>query len=385
MPAVAELSFLLFAFINSIHAEEPIIILEEKDFYAIKLPDEGDLCLISRYVGEQKLVLWNTSDVWSTNTTLPEDLKDQHVFVDRLNISSYTIDSLTHSDSGLYQVECWTNGTMTQSENISLTVCSGKHKRRRVQVSFGETVDLLCEGAADNLSVQWLKYHYGGQKKDKWTRVFTDSKNSLSDNEEDRLQVVKGTSTLRVSNFNLEVFGPYTCLVMDKQCCIGSHPVAVVIQSEFLYRSAGETAVLHCVVGNSNDDQPLHWIDPSFKIIPLKSPQSSDSFNNFTEHQQNASSVNPEVNQNNSLVFSSVSVSDAGTYICMRSFSWTSYILVVCPEFGPPAVEHFSQGDVVTLGCNHSLGVKPFWFMKKDQVEELTCFSSTPQLLCPLR
>lgn len=46
--------------------------------------------------------------------------------------------------------------------------------------------------------------------------------------------------------------------------------------------------------------------------------------------------------------------------------SWKNCFLVVCPRFGPPAVEHFSKGDEVTLTCNHSLGqdVQPIWFVK---------------------
>lgn len=165
MAAVAELSFLLIVFISRVQAEELLTILEEKGFYTFKLPEEADL--ISRCVGEQKVVLWNTSEPWSKNITVPdmEALKDQRSLVDRVNISSNTIHNLT-PDSGLYQVECWTVGYMTLEKNISVAVCSRQHEISGVDGGFGSTVDLQCEGAADNLTIQWLQHNsiVGGEE-----------------------------------------------------------------------------------------------------------------------------------------------------------------------------------------------------------------------------
>ncbi|KAF3841760.1 hypothetical protein F7725_023711 [Dissostichus mawsoni] len=53
------------------------------------------------------------------------------------DISSFKIQNLTHSDSGVYQKECWTEGKFGNG-----------HK---------EDEDLLCSEAAENLDVQWLK------------------------------------------------------------------------------------------------------------------------------------------------------------------------------------------------------------------------------------
>lgn len=371
MSAHVDLSLLLFVFISKIQAEEPTTILEEKGSYTIKLPEATNFCMISRFVGEQKLVLWNTSGLWSQNNTVPEDLKEQCSFIDRVNISSNIIHNLTHSDSGLYQVECWTKGNMIHKKNESLTVCSRIHEMRSVQGTFGRTVDLECQGAADNLTVQWLRHQGGNTQEEKWTRVSSDNKKSLMDNEEDRLQVVKSTSTLRVSNFNRKVFGPYTCLVMNKQRCISSHPVTIIIQSEVIYHSVGETAMLNCTVNNASDDQLLYWTDPSNTRLQVKSPQNlSDSFSNFTKQQQNVSSVNPDINRN-ILVLSSLSINSTGVYICVRSYSWASIYMVVCPTFGPPAIEYFYDGDMVTLECNHSMGreYRPIWFMKTDHAK----------------
>ncbi|KAF3846913.1 hypothetical protein F7725_003991 [Dissostichus mawsoni] len=81
----------------------------------------GRSCLISRFVGEEKLVLWNTSDLWNQNSSVPEDLKQR--LVSMANTSSYMIQNLTHSDSGLYQEECWTEGQVTYEKKITITVC----------------------------------------------------------------------------------------------------------------------------------------------------------------------------------------------------------------------------------------------------------------------
>ncbi|KAL7373666.1 hypothetical protein ABVT39_012125 [Epinephelus coioides] len=98
---VTEFTFLLFALNNNTDAEERIIIQKEWDFYTFKLPANTNSCLISRFVGEEKLVLWNTSDFWSNNSTVPEDLKQRLSIVSKANISSYMIHNLTHSDSVL--------------------------------------------------------------------------------------------------------------------------------------------------------------------------------------------------------------------------------------------------------------------------------------------
>lgn len=155
MAAVAELSLLLITLINSIHAEETITILKERDFNIFNTPREANLCLISRFVDEEKLVLWNTSDLLYENSTVPIDLRERLSFVRRENISSYIIHNLTHSDSGLYQVECWTECNVTYYEkNISIAVCIMIADDNFLE-SFGETV-LPCKGKADNRTHHWI-------------------------------------------------------------------------------------------------------------------------------------------------------------------------------------------------------------------------------------
>ncbi|KAF3846931.1 hypothetical protein F7725_004009 [Dissostichus mawsoni] len=141
MAAVSELSVLLFALISNIHAEELITIREESDSFTFKLPEEASSCLISRFVGEEKLVLWNTSNLWNQNSSVPEDLKQR--LVSMANTSSYMIQNLTHSDSGLYQEECWTEGNVTHEKHFTITVCGY---------------------IADNLDVQWLKQDYRSEQ-----------------------------------------------------------------------------------------------------------------------------------------------------------------------------------------------------------------------------
>ncbi|XP_051253288.1 uncharacterized protein LOC127362059 [Dicentrarchus labrax] len=258
MAAVAELSFLLFALINNIHAKELITILYEGDSYTFNPPREDNLCLISRFVGEEKLLLWNTSALWSENSTVPEDLKRRLSVGSVNNISSYTIQNLTHSDSSQNQEECWTEGKVTS--DISITVCKTKDKDKVIPVRLGETVDLPCEGAADNQDIQWLKQDLRYEE-EIWTKVFEDDTTSLMDN----VKVVKTTSALRLSNFTLTTFQWYICLVMNQQQCVSSHPVELDLHTEFIYHSVEETAVLQCNVTDFSDDQPPVWMKWNLK------------------------------------------------------------------------------------------------------------------------
>ncbi|KAF3847296.1 hypothetical protein F7725_020324 [Dissostichus mawsoni] len=169
MAAVAELSVLLFALINNIHAEEPSILRKESDSYTFILSEEASSCLISRCVGEEKLFLWNTSDLWPQNSSVPEDLKKR--LVSMANISSYMIQNLTYSDSGLYQLECFFH---------VIHVCGSIGEIRDAVVIPEETLYLSCSGAADNLDVQWLKLDYRYEQ-EIWTRVFGDNTASIKE------------------------------------------------------------------------------------------------------------------------------------------------------------------------------------------------------------
>ncbi len=334
--AAVELSVLLFALINNIHAEE-FMIQTARDSYTFNLTKEADFCLISRFVGEEKLVLWNTSDLWSKNSTVPEDLKQRLSVVSEANISSYVIHNLTHSDSGQYQEECWTEGKVTYEKKRSITICNTINETKSISVTLGGGVDLPCEGASDNLDIQWLKFEFR-YVKDVLKGAFWDSTTSVIDNE-------KNTSVLRVSNFNTTVRTMYICLVMNQQQCVSSHPVQLFLAPEIIYHSVEEAAVLQCTVPDSSDDQ-----------LPLWSKFNSET-KSYTE-----------VGQNYSLSLPSLTLNHSGWYDCKAYISVQSYWLLVCPTFGPPVVELFSEGDEITVRCRDSgEGMWLFWFIKSNQ------------------
>ncbi|XP_051253591.1 vascular endothelial growth factor receptor 2-like isoform X2 [Dicentrarchus labrax] len=346
MAAVTELSFLLFALINNIHAEERITIRYEGGSYTFNPPKEANFCLISRFVGEEKLLLWNTSALWSENSTVPEDLKQRLSVGSVNNISSYMIQNLTHSDSSQNQEECWTEGKVTSEKDISLTVCKTEDEDKVIPVRLGGTVDLPCEGAADNLDIQWLMIDSRYQE-EIWTKVFEDSTPSVMDN----IKGVKTISALHLSNFMPTTFQQYICLVMNQQQCVSSHPVQVRLQEELMYHSVEETAVLQCNVTDFGDDQPPVW-----KKWNLKRSSDTDPGQQY-------------LGQNNSLVFSSLTLNHSGVFYCSKTLvTVRAYWLVVCPKFAPPAVELFSEGDDVTLRCrNWEEGMWYLWFMKSNK------------------
>ncbi|XP_039649729.1 immunoglobulin superfamily member 10-like [Perca fluviatilis] len=352
MAAVTELSFLLFALSNYIHATELIYIKKEGYSYTFKLPKNSTSCLISRCVGEEQLVLWNTSDLWSNSSSVPQHLKQR--LVSSVKTSSYTILNLTHSDSGRYREECWTEGNVTHDNNFTITVCTTMDRRGITMnptfVRLGGTVDLPCFGAADNLDIRWLKLdsRYGRT----WNRVFGDKTTSVMDNVRGRYQVVTNTSALRVSNIKATDFTDYICLVMNQQQCVSSQPLMLRLQVETIYGSVGETAVLPCSITDSTDEQPPRWTKLFSTDLEL--------------HNQTV----PSVDQNYSLVFSSLMLNHSGQYICKASMRYQHYHLYVCPKFGPPAVELFSEGEEVTLRCTDWRKDKGHvWFIKSNRTE----------------
>ncbi|KAI9526516.1 hypothetical protein NQZ68_038933 [Dissostichus eleginoides] len=296
MAAVSELSVLLFALISNIHAEELITIREENDSFTFELPEEASSCLISRFVGEEKLVLVNTSDLWNQNSSVPEeDLKQR--LVSMANTSTYMIQNLTHSDSGLYQEECWTEGQVTHEKHFTITVC-GYIGEIRYEYITKETKVLPCPGAADHLDVQWLKWDHRSEQ-ELWTRVFGDNTTSVMDNDRGRYQVVEKTSALRISSMSTPVLHLYTCLAMNQQQCVSSHPAQFLLNTEWMYRSVEETAVLQCPVTDFSEDKPPYW-----KTMSLNREQGQPIYSGYL------------VDQNYSLVFTSVTLNHSGEYWC---------------------------------------------------------------------
>ncbi|KAJ4920806.1 hypothetical protein JOQ06_015352 [Pogonophryne albipinna] len=317
MAAVSELSVLLFALISNIHAEELIVIREERDSLTFELPEEAGSCLISRCVGEEKLVLWNTSDLWPQNSSVPEDLKQRLVSV--ANTSTYMIQNLTRSDSGLYQEECWTEGKVTHEKHITMTVC-GSIGEFRYKSLTRETMHLPCPGAADHLDVQWLKRH-SRYEQEIWTRVFGDNTSSVMDNDRGRYQVVENTSALRISNFSTTVFRLVTCLLMNQQQCVSSQPVQFLLNIEWMYRSVGETSVLQCPVTDFSEDKPPYW-----------------EFTSLNGDQVELNFTGSLVDQNYSLVLTSVTLNHS---------------------------ELFSEGEEVAFRCKDFQS--PLWFFKSTR------------------
>ncbi|KAJ4945003.1 hypothetical protein JOQ06_013542 [Pogonophryne albipinna] len=326
MAAVSELSVLLFALISNIHAEELIVIRKESDSLTFELPEEAGSCLISRCVGEEKLVLWYTSDLWPQNSSVPEDLKQR--LVSTANTSSYEIQNLTRSDSGLYQEECWTEGKVTHEKHFTVTVCGSIDRIRYGLREVKGTKDLPCRGAADHLDVQWLKRDNQSEQ-ETWTRVFVDDTASVMDKDRGRYKVVTNTSALRISNISTTDLLVYNCLLMDQQQCVSSVTVEFVVNTEVIYLSVEETVVLQCPVSGFRGDKPPYW---------------ETEFYNIDQGNHNLSVG--VVDQNYSLVLTSVTLNHS---------------------------ELFSGGEEVTLRCKDwEKGRHHYWFFKSNRTKGRT-------------
>ncbi|CAI5692681.1 unnamed protein product [Oreochromis niloticus] len=340
MAAVAQLCFsLLFTLISNIHGEEFIAIREEGGSLQFKLPDQNSSCITSRRVGEDTLVLWNISDPWNRNFTVHEDLTGRLSVLDTFHGSpSFTLNNLTHSDSGLYQDVCWTQGSVTYERNISLTVCRKVRGGDVITISDA-TADVRCKGAGENLTVRWIR-HYG-----EWQQAgpnFEDRILEVNKVQESFLEVTN-TSLLHVNTRPTS----YICLVMNQQQCVSTYSVSLTKHTKLRYASEGDTAVLECPFTDPIHDQPPGWW---MEAVPI---------------------VDREMGRNFSLVLPSLMLNDSGFYTCVGETVKHSHWLFVCPKFGPPAVKVFSEGDEVTMrrSDNWETSTSAFWLMKSIQKE----------------
>ncbi|XP_069029287.1 uncharacterized protein [Embiotoca jacksoni] len=302
MAADAQLFFLLFALISNIQAEERLEWMDPGDYYTFKPPKEANFCLISKLAGEDKFVLWNTSDPSTENSTVPEDLKQRLHVETWQNVSSYTITDLTPSDSGRYQEECWTDGNVTHEANIRIIVCDQQHQTKSVDVSSGGTSEIPCDGAAENLTVQWI---YFDVKKDKWTKVFEDGGTLVVNHEKGTLQKMENTSALRVSNFTTDQIGEsFVCLVMNQHQCVSSQILDLNVFPEIIYHSVEETAVLPCPVTDVITDQPPSWKKINYKLWVSDNKLFDHGSPEFEDIGQNSSLVFSPLMLNHSVCFS---------------------------------------------------------------------------------
>ncbi|XP_069000242.1 uncharacterized protein [Embiotoca jacksoni] len=259
MAAVTQIFFLLVALIYNIQADQIIQVRDPGRSFYFHPPKENNFCLISKFVGEDKFVLWNTSDPSTNNSRVPEDLKQRlQVYTNRNNETYYRIKNLIQSDSGLYQEECWTEDKVTRETNFSIVVCGKTNDEKRVDMSLGGTSEITCDGAAENLTVQWLQVDQRS-----WRRVFKDNTTSLVNSLQETIQKVENTSTLRLSNIRDNKY--YMCLVMNQQQCVSSQYVLLIMIPETIIHSVEETAALQCpddITDQPPDDitdQPPVW------------------------------------------------------------------------------------------------------------------------------
>uniref|UniRef100_A0A667ZIJ7 Ig-like domain-containing protein n=1 Tax=Myripristis murdjan TaxID=586833 RepID=A0A667ZIJ7_9TELE len=331
------LVFLLVALTDGVGAEQTIEILPKDGLYFFISPRAANFCVMSRSTGEETLMLWNTSHSSPRNSMLPEDLRERLQVSEEVNAYFYEIHNLTFSDSGLYRMECWTEGNMTHQMITELTVCGAIGDRRTAYTSLDWTLNLTCEGANDNLT----------------------------------LQVVKDHSSLHFTNYRDQWTYLYSCLVMDKQQCISSHPVEVTFQMEIIYHRVGDSAVLQCANSDFSDEQKC-W-DTTSGTMPMLCQNIPELFSNVTDRgEAQTTSQDIKVNQNFSLVFPPLTLKHTSDYTCSSiSALHAVYFLVVCPDFAPADVQLYSKGDEITLRCDHDHGdnILVLWFRKKDQVE----------------
>ena len=156
MASLTTLTIFLVLLISGTQGEEePSVEIRTKG-EGISFPswDNSDFCVISRYVGEEHQVLWNTSDLSPGNSTLPEDLRNRLTVNPGPYSTFYRLVNVSESDSGTYKTECWTNSTQTYQDDINHVICSN-HAEQTVWGMHGKAVALFCEetGKGDHTRV----------------------------------------------------------------------------------------------------------------------------------------------------------------------------------------------------------------------------------------
>ena len=101
-----------------------------------------------------------------------------------------------------------------------------------------------------------------------------------------------------------------------------------MLNIEFIYRSVEDTAVLQCPVTGVSEDKPPDW-----KTRFYNGDQGQPDYTVGL------------VDQNHSLVITSVTLNHTAMYSCKTFSTLKSYALFVCPKSPPPA----SQGEKKSL------------------------------------
>ncbi|XP_053727713.1 uncharacterized protein LOC128763025 [Synchiropus splendidus] len=301
----AEMLLLLTLF-SSIHAE--VILRAGRDHYFFRWDKAADFCSIYRWTSEGKELLWNSSNTF------------------------YLLQPVAASHSGQYQVQCWTRGKVTHERNSTLLVCDEqKMKDHGIWYQIvGQTAELTCDGVGPNQSVEWAYMKY------RTTELVLIDDKMLSE----RGHLVKNTSLFLTAN-RQSSGNTYYCLQRQQLSCDLRSRFALIVPSESIVRSVGESLELNC---------------------------SDDSRNPTQEWKMYNQLWSEGVSLNYTLMFPSLTLDHTGLYTCKAGASAEEkYQLFVCPEPEPLAVELFTGRDL-TLPCGNWTGYIR-WFMRSNRTK----------------
>ncbi|TSK38493.1 hypothetical protein Baya_2909 [Bagarius yarrelli] len=367
MPKYGLLLVLLLAKTLAMEDPEPI-------FKAVGETLEMGFCFGVDYIAVyrinegEKLLLWNSSDLFST----PDDYKNR---VDTSNgqheLLGFQLMHLKKSDSGVYLRECWVDGNRTNQHINYLYMCDKEIPSQELFLKNGSAV-LECDisySEHDNTSIKWFREVYPGYK----TTLFLDTEKSLELTEEELktvLQVQNNGFSLYISATGLEHNQNFFCLVVKRgQCKYFKNiqlPETNKPEMQSVYYAVGEKAVLSCTSEHlSEQTQHLkHWKTP-FGEVSATTPLSEM----FTS--------NSEGNGDTLLVIPSITINHSGEYACFSQIIVSEYYITVCSVLVSNNVQ-LNSGEKVIMACTLTKdeSVNILWYRQIYPMESQLIYDS---------
>ncbi|KAM9804495.1 uncharacterized protein ACB057_006354 [Neosynchiropus ocellatus] len=239
--------------------------------------------------------------------------------------------------SGRYLLWCSDSGRLHRMANLTFHVCEDQRLiYHTLHADIGQTVELGCDGAAPNQSVQWALQYRNPKAENLGLALINDETAA-----EEKVQPVKNRSSLRVTVDRSSYGIIYYCLEKNHQRCDVLRQFNIHLPVELIHRSVGESLELGC--SGSSGRQPHLWRMDN-------SGMAGES-------------------HNNTLMFPSLTSSHSGLYVCKQDHVYRRYVyLYVCPEADPPAAAFFTRGENMTLQCGDRtrLGLV-YWFMRSSR------------------
>ncbi|KAM8857131.1 uncharacterized protein ACB058_008911 [Synchiropus picturatus] len=277
---------------------------------------------------------------YKSNCVIVKKPGEMNYFLSILQIAlsvTQNLHGISSAASGEHHVWCSDTRRFHRMANLTFHVCDDRRMIfQTLQADIGQTVELGCDGAASNQSVQWALQYRNPDSENRGLALIDDETAAAQ-----KLQLVKNKSSLRLTVDRSSYGIIFYCLQKSIQHCALLRQFYIHLPAELIHRSVGESLELSCS-GSSGQQQHVWRMD-----------------NSGTAGQSH----------NNTLMFPSLTSNHSGLYVCKQGHVYLKHVyLYVCPEAEPPTAAFFTRGGNMTLQCgDRTQPGLAYWFIRSSR------------------